>query len=272
VLRFLRRTKAAPSVTAPARECCSRSITARPLKRTRRSRTCAIQKLRKAYLRAILKGQHRSFSLSRFLDHLSLHSLQPPHLTRKPAGLKILDVGCGFGEFLSIYRDLGNEVVGTEILPQLVSRLQKQGLDCRPGELESIDFGGDRFDAIIFRAVFYRTRHPEVTLNTARRLLANGGEIVCVDPAPGREGAEYFLRKQFPQGQFYILDADRYLKMVEERFGLRCVTRQQIYGRPAIALKPVRTTLGNVIGLGQLLSANLFRYRPYMLSYALRAV
>jgi SAM-dependent methyltransferase len=232
----------------------------------------AAQKLRKRYLKAILKGQHRSWSVSRFLDHLSLHSLQPPHLTKKPLGLKMLDVGAGFGEFLSIYRDLGNNVVGTEILPQLVERLQKRGFDCRPGELESIDFNGDRFDAIVFRAVFYRTRQPEVTLKTAQRLLANGGEIICVDPAPGRDGAEYFLRKQFPQGQFYIVEPDRYLAMVEERFGLRCVSRQLIYGRPAVALKPVRSTLGNVIGLGELMAANLFRYRPYMLSYALRAV
>ncbi len=232
----------------------------------------AVQKLRKSYLKAILSGQHRSWSASRLLDHLSLHVLQPPHLTKKPSGLRMLDVGAGFGEFLSIYRDLGNDVVGTEILPQLVERLQKRGFDCRPGELETIKFDGDRFDAIIFRAVFYRTRQPEVTLNTAKRLLARGGEIVCVDPAPGRAGSEYFLRKQFPQGQFYILEPRRYLEMIEERFGLRCVSSQLIYGRPAVALKPVRSTLGNVVGLGQLLSANLFRYRPYMLSYALRAV
>lgn len=230
-----------------------------------------MQALRKQYIRVILRGQHRPWSLSRLLDHLSLHVLQPPHLTQMPMGLRILDVGCGFGEFLSIYRDLGNEVVGTEILPQLVARLQGKGFDCRSGELETIRFNGDRFDAIIFRAVFYRTRKPATTIRTAKNLLSGKGEVVCVDPCPGTDGVEYFFRKQFPQGQFYIIDADRYLAMLERQFGLRCVTKQLIYGRPSAALKRVRT-IGNLIGLTQLLAANLFRYRPYMLSYALRPV
>ena len=230
------------------------------------------QRIRKAILKTILRGQHRPWSAARLLDHLTMHILQPPHVTKAARQLRILDVGCGFGEFLSIYRDLGNAVVGTEVLPQLVERLRRRGFDCREGELESIDFGGASFDAIIFRAVLYRTRRPVETLRVARELLAAGGEIVCVDPFPGRDGADYFLRKQFPQGQFYILDADRYFAMLEKRLGLTCVSRQVIYGRAKTLLKETRVgTLRSLVSLGaEMVSANLFRYRPYTLSYVLK--
>jgi len=228
-----------------------------------------MQRARKLYLKAILRGQHRRWSFARLLDHLSLHTLQAPPVTREPRGLRVLDVGCGFGEFLAIYRDLGNAVVGTEVLPVLVERLQHQGFDCRSGEIEDIDFGGQRFDVIILRAVFYRTRNPLRALETAKNLLSTDGEIALIDPCPGREGAEFFLRKQFPQGQFYIIDRERYLQMIERQTGLRWVQSRMTYGRPNAILKPIGF-LQTFVGLGQLLAGNLFRYRPYTLSYVLR--
>ena len=123
---------------------------------------------------------------------------------------------------------------------------------------------------IILRAVFYRTRRPHVTLQRVKSLLALGGEIALLDPCPCRAGAHYFFRKQFPQGQFYIIDADRYLQMIRDVYGLVVTRRQQIYGQPAAPLKEVRL-LGNVVGVAQLATANLMKIRPYTLSYTLRA-
>ena len=228
-----------------------------------------LQRLRTAALRTILAGHHRPMSLSRLLDAATLRVLQVPALGRAPHGLRILDVGCGFGEFLKIYAGLGNDVVGTEITPAFVERLERAQYTCRMGELHMLDFASDdRFDAIIFRAVFYRTLDPIATLQKALSVLKPGGELVMLDPNPGRDGVEYFFRKQFPQGQFYIVDRDRYLAMLGERFGVRCVSQRTIYGRPNAPLKPL-SPAGHVFGLIELALANLFHQKPYMLSYRL---
>lgn len=231
----------------------------------------AIQNVRRAYITRVLEGNHRPWSLSRLLDRLSLGVLQIPITSRSPAGMRVLDIGCGFGEFLSSFRALGADVVGTEIVPSLVELNRKRGFDVRLGEIEDLDFGDRRFDLVLLRAVFYRLRTPGATLNIlAERLLADGGSISLVDAAPlEAAGSKYFFHKQFPQGQFYILDAVRYHGMLKARFGLACTESRQIYGRPSAPLKKVRL-LGNLLGLGELLVANILHRKPYVLAYELR--
>lgn len=227
-----------------------------------------LQRVRMAVLKAIARAHHQRLSLSRLLDAATLRVLQVPALGRRPRGLRVLDVGCGFGEFLKIYSSLGNTVVGTEIIPAFVERLRRAGHDCRQGELHTLDLAGEMFDVIIMRAVFYRTLDATATLEKARAHLAPGGEIVLVDACPGRDGAEYFFRKQFPQGQFYITDRARYLAMLRRRFGLVCEASRLIYGRPNAPLKSL-TLVGHVWGLFELLAANLTSRKPYVLSYRL---
>lgn len=161
-----------------------------------------LQVMGKKYLRLVLRNHYRHFSLSRLLDCCSLNILQVPLITREPIGLRMLDVGCGFGEFLAIYKKFGNDITGTEVIPALVHAGQEKGFDIKPGELETIDLGGQKFDVIILRAVFYRTRQPARSLEILKNLLADNGEIALVDPCPGKDGASYFFCKQFPQGQF----------------------------------------------------------------------
>jgi len=227
------------------------------------------QRLRTAALTAMLRNHYRPLSFSRLLDTATLRVLQVPLLGRRPRQLRMLDVGCGFGEFLRIYHGFGNAVVGTEISPEFVQRLTRAGFDCRAGQLDLLEFAEhERFDAIIFRAVFYRTIDPVATLQKALSVLAPGGELVMLDPCPGREGAEYFFRKQFPQGQAYIIDEERYLAMLRDRFGVACAARQNIFGRPNAPLKKL-SPAGHVWGVLELGWANLFHQKPYMLSYRL---
>lgn len=228
-----------------------------------------LQTLRKRYLKAILKRAY-DHPLSRLLDAVTLHVLQVPRLTRIPRNLRLLDVGCGFGEFLSIYQSLANECTGTEVIPQLVERLRGRGLRCEFGELEEVDLGDGKFDVILLRAVFYRTRHPRATLERLKSLLAPSGEIALLDPCAGLRGAEYFFRKHFPQGQFYIVDPERYLEMLGGVHELEVVSCKQIYGRPKAIVKTIRSITGNLGGLAELAIGNLLHVKPYMLVYTVR--
>lgn len=225
------------------------------------------QQMRKKVMKLIANAYSRGHSSLNLLEYLTLGVLQVPIINKKTQGLRILDVGCGFGEFLWIYKELGSSVVGTEIHPDLTNRLVNQGYDCRQGELEAVEFEDMKFDVIILRAVLYRTRNPEQTLETVKKMLAPNGQIALVDPSPG-DGFGYFFRKQFPQGQFYILDEDKYFAMLKSRFGLVPVAKRKVYGRPTAPLKPIKI-LGNIIGLFELLYANLFKIKDYVLIYTL---
>jgi SAM-dependent methyltransferase len=231
----------------------------------------ALQVLRKAYLKAILGAQGRIPLVARFLDSMSLRVLQVPQLTRSVRGLSVLDVGFGLGEFSAIFEALGSRVSGTEIIPRLVEAARAKGMDAYLGEIEALDLGGRRFDLILMRAVYYRTRDPVTTLKKVLACLAEDGEIALVDPCPGREGASYFFRKQFPQGRFYVIDRKSYFRMLGERFALRCMNFRQFYGRPRSALKPTRL-IGNLTGLAELAWGNLTRSKPYTAAYTLRRV
>lgn len=228
-----------------------------------------LQLCRKYYMKAILKNGYKSFSVSRFLDALSLHIFQVPLVTRNPRGLKMLDVGCGFGEFVSIYQELGSDVLGTEIVLELVSRLKNRGLSCLFGQLEDIPFNGMRFDVILSRAVFYRTVNPFKTMLRFKELLLPGGEIALVDPYPGVNGAEFFFKKQFPQGHFYILNHEKYFRVLREQFNMECAASRLIYGQPRSPLNKARFA-GFVIGLLKLLYANVLKRKPYVLIYTLK--
>src|SRR5579885_1437783 len=150
-----------------------------------------LQKLRKSYLKGILSEFYRPFSASRFLNALSFNVLQAPAILTRPKGLNILDVGCGFGEFMDIYRGLGNRVTGTEVIPDLVQCVRDQGMECHLGAVEEVPLAPRSFDAVLLRAVFYRTQDPARTLNHVKSLLSPNGQIALIDPSPSLDGVLY---------------------------------------------------------------------------------
>lgn len=233
-------------------------------------RASLLRRARHLMLREILRIRHRRLSLSSLLDLACLRALLVPSFTLRARGLRVLDVGCGFGEFSQAFRELGNDVVATEILPSYVELMRGQGFECHLSELESIEFDERRFDLIFMRGVFYRMRDPSRTLERARLLLREGGEIATVDPCPGPEGVEYFLRLHFPQGQFYITDCDRYRRMLETRFGLTMVRERVIYGRPRAHQVGTQSSFGNMVEFAELLLSNALRRNPHVLRYTLR--
>lgn len=161
-----------------------------------------MQIIRKKYLKEILRNHHKIFSFSRFLDFPSLFVFQVPLVSRKPNSLKVLDVGCGFGEFLLIYKELGNDVIGTEIISELVAKQTIRGLDCRFGELDEIDFNGIKFNVIILRGVFYRTSDPCTILKLLKNLLSPDGEIAIMILALVKMALNIFLKNSFRKGNF----------------------------------------------------------------------
>lgn len=97
---------------------------------------------------------------------------------------RLLDVGCGGGEFLAYAASHGWKIFGTEISAGLVAVLGKklpQGTFFS-GQLGEVDFRGQRFDAIRFNHVLEHVQDPVLELTRAAELLDHEGAIYVSVP------------------------------------------------------------------------------------------
>lgn len=103
----------------------------------------------------------------------------------KHAG-RILEVGCGQGDFLARAVGCGYEVIGTDVSPHVCriaeARVRDRGqVHC--GFLESLPAQDESFDVIILADVIEHVRRPIETLALIHRLLKPGGTIFIATPA-----------------------------------------------------------------------------------------
>ena len=96
---------------------------------------------------------------------------------------RVLDIGCSMGGFLAALRERGATTVGIEPSPHDAAVARDAfGLDVRPGFLEEIDFGAERFDLVSMRFVFEHVRDPRGIVRRARALLTDGGLLFIEVP------------------------------------------------------------------------------------------
>lgn len=137
---------------------------------------------------------------------------------------RLLDVGCGNGQFLAHMRGLGWEVIGVEPDSKAVHIAKEHfGLKVFQGTLEEAKFPDDSFDAITMNHVIEHVPEPMGTLAECRRLLQSGGKLVVVTPNIRSLGryifGEYWRGWEVPRHLF--LFSSRSLRTCTERAGLR---------------------------------------------------
>jgi SAM-dependent methyltransferase len=94
---------------------------------------------------------------------------------------RLLDVGCGTGEFLAHARDRGWNVVGVEPSPRAAADAERHGLAVRRvASLAEVADG--RFDAITLWHALEHMHDPGCQLAEVRRLLTPGGCVVVAVP------------------------------------------------------------------------------------------
>ena len=98
---------------------------------------------------------------------------------------RMLDVGAATGFFLDVARRRGWQTAGVEISDFAASAGRNKGLDIRSGTLESVDFGGNTFDAVTMWDVIEHVPDPCATLERARQLLRPGGALALNTPDTG---------------------------------------------------------------------------------------
>ena len=102
-----------------------------------------------------------------------------------PVGKRLLDVGCGGGSFLQVFKKLGVDVAGIEPSSSAAAAARECGIDVFTGTVEEyIAKNGtdEKFDVILCSHVLGATPFSVETLDGMRQLLAPNGYIWVAVP------------------------------------------------------------------------------------------
>jgi 2-polyprenyl-3-methyl-5-hydroxy-6-metoxy-1,4-benzoquinol methylase len=103
------------------------------------------------------------------------------HARRKDA--RLLDVGCGFGYFLSLARNNGWDIWGLEPNSDLIRiGIKNYGLDIQCAEFEKSNLSENYFDVITLWNVFEELNNPKESIIEIKRILKPSGLLFIRTP------------------------------------------------------------------------------------------
>ncbi len=95
---------------------------------------------------------------------------------------KILDIGCGVGNFLEVAKSRGWEVFGTEYTDKAIDVCSKKGINMHQGKLISEWFDEGGFDIITSFEVIEHINNPIEEVTLIHHLLRSGGLFYFTTP------------------------------------------------------------------------------------------
>ncbi|HAO79534.1 MAG TPA: hypothetical protein DCQ92_11275, partial [Verrucomicrobia subdivision 3 bacterium] len=120
--------------------------------------------------------------------------------TRRYSGLqygRLLEIGCGDGDFLVAAEDEGWLVTGVEYSPtacEKVRRRLKNG-QVHSGELAQAQFPAEQYDLCVLSDVIEHIRDPLVFLREIHRVLKPGGTLFVATPSIDSWSARFMKQK-----------------------------------------------------------------------------
>ncbi len=97
-------------------------------------------------------------------------------------GQKILEPGCGRGEFLNGFRKLGMEVYGCDISPQAGEELNNIEVKQTDIENDPLPYDDNFFDVVFSKSLLEHLIHPDHYLLEVNRILKPGGKVLTLVP------------------------------------------------------------------------------------------
>jgi SAM-dependent methyltransferase len=103
---------------------------------------------------------------------------------RRPG--RVLDVGCGMGEFAERLRgELGAEVVAVDLSARMVALAAERGVEAYLGDVQELPFGDAEFDVVVANWVLYHVEDLDRGLFELARVVRPGGALVAGTQARG---------------------------------------------------------------------------------------
>jgi SAM-dependent methyltransferase len=109
---------------------------------------------------------------------IALSSLREIELQR------ILEVGCGFGDFaLTMRNTLSATIVAVDLSPAMVALTTDKGILAQPADVQALPFEGGAFDAAVAAWMLYHVPNVDQAMRELHRTLRDGGRLVAITNA-----------------------------------------------------------------------------------------
>lgn len=112
-----------------------------------------------------------------------------------PRGVRVLDIGCGFGESLGYHRARGCDAHGVEADRNILRVAERHGLNVQVGLFDPDRYEPDSFDVVTLDQVIEHVAQPLAVLRGVHRVLRPGGTLVLSTPNADGWGARLFGRR-----------------------------------------------------------------------------
>lgn len=169
------------------------------------------------------------------------------YLPKPRPGQRLLDIGCGNGDFLVNARDAGWDVVGLDPDPKAVAVALQRGLDVRAGCLDLFAAESSCFDAITLSHVLEHLHDPTQLIHAVHRLLKPGGVIFVDTPNIESRGARRWGRnwRGLETPRHLVLFSQAGLVDMLKAAGFQCIeAKRRTAVRKSIYLGSLRMQLG----------------------------
>jgi len=121
-----------------------------------------------------------------------------------PRSVRILDIGCGFGESLGYHLARGCEVFGSEVDRNIKRVADKFGYNVQVGMFDPNNYESDFFDYVAMAQVIEHFTDPILILRGVSKLLKNNGRVVLSTPN-SKDGEVNFLGEDGLTGTYHII-------------------------------------------------------------------
>jgi 2-polyprenyl-3-methyl-5-hydroxy-6-metoxy-1,4-benzoquinol methylase len=112
-----------------------------------------------------------------------------------PPNVRVLDIGCGFGESLGYHRARGCDAHGVEADANILRVAERHGLQVRHGLFDPSHYAPASFDVVTLDQVIEHVTDPAKVLRGIRQVLKPGGLLLLSTPNADGWGARLFGRR-----------------------------------------------------------------------------
>lgn len=130
---------------------------------------------------------------------------------RNKRNIRILDIGCGSGEFLDSMKWLGFKKYGLEINEEGQKLCESKGIKVFAKEITEIDFRDTRFDAVTMWHVLEHLEKPDEMFSSIHKILSKDGKLIIQTPNTDSIGFRHGGR------ELYHLDSPRHLFLYNQK-------------------------------------------------------
>src|SRR4030095_11900013 len=122
---------------------------------------------------------------------------------------RVLELGCGTGEWLSELASIGCDVAGIDPSEKMLERARtKVGGDLRRGSAEAFPWSNPSFDLVICVNSLHHFASPIAAMREAFRMLRPAGKFLSIGLDPHESAGRWYVYEFFPRS--LAIDRERF--------------------------------------------------------------